>query len=208
MAGGIEWHVVEAGDLGAPVILFVHGVPESWYDWHRQMTALAADYHVIAFDLKGFGRSSHPDADAPVGSGVYSAARVAGEVALLMDALGLNKGVTLVSHDWGTLISDHLMSREASRFQAWARMSAPVNGDGQQTLELNPQFTQFQNFDFCTTVFARAEFIFQLYGYNGTLGINSSQLIPNEVVERINTEWRYDPLTPGTGASATPRMRF
>jgi hypothetical protein len=42
-AGGIDWHVVQAGNLDAPEILFIYGVPESWYDWHQQMIDLSRD---------------------------------------------------------------------------------------------------------------------------------------------------------------------
>jgi pimeloyl-ACP methyl ester carboxylesterase len=208
-AGDIEWHVVEAGDVAAPTILFLHGVPESWYDWHRQMIDLASDYHVIAFDLKGFGRSDHPNADEAVGSGFYSASRVATEVALLMDALGLNSAVTLVSHDWGTLIASYLVFEQDTRFSAWARMSAPLGGDGQEIVDLNTQFALFQDHNRCQTVFSREQFIFSLYGYDGELGLNSSQPIANEVVDRINEEWRFDERTPNTACkyySDTPEI--
>jgi pimeloyl-ACP methyl ester carboxylesterase len=208
-ADGIDWHVVEAGDLDAPTILFIHGVPESWYDWHQQMIDLSSDYHVIAFDLKGYGRSDHPNADASVGSGFYSASQVATEITPLMNALGLNEPVTLVSHDWGTLVSSYLVFQDPTRFNAWARMSAPLGGDGEKILELNTQFEQFQDFNFCRTVFSQPQFIFNLYGYDGELGLNSSQSIPNAIVDRVNEEWRFNGLTPNTACkyySDTPEI--
>jgi pimeloyl-ACP methyl ester carboxylesterase len=199
-AGGIDWHVVEAGNLDAPIIFFVHGVPESWYDWHQQMIDLAPDYHVIAIDLKGYGRSGHPNADDPVGSGAYSATQVASEIVVLMDAIGLTNNITLVSHDWGTLVSSYLVLQEDARFNAWARMSAPIGGDGQEIIDLNSQFTLFQDFEFCKMVFSNEPFIHQLYGYDGVLGLNTSQSIPNEIVDRVYEEWHFDELTTTTAA--------
>jgi len=51
----VRFHYVEAGS-GEPVV-FLHGLPDSWYQWHHQMAALAGEYRVIGFDLKGYGQS-------------------------------------------------------------------------------------------------------------------------------------------------------
>ena len=60
-AGGIRWHWAEMGD-GDPVVL-LHGIPESWMCWKHQMPALATQFRVLAFDLKGYGRSEKADGD-------------------------------------------------------------------------------------------------------------------------------------------------
>ena len=53
-------YVMEAGPADAPVVVLVHGLGESGSrDWHPILPALAARYHVITFDLPGFGRSTH-----------------------------------------------------------------------------------------------------------------------------------------------------
>ena len=52
-------HCVEAGD--GPLVLLVHGFPESWYSWRHQLPALAeAGYRAVAIDVRGYGRSSKP----------------------------------------------------------------------------------------------------------------------------------------------------
>ena len=57
---GGEVFVMEAGQPGAPVVVLVHGLGESGCrDWYPILPALAARYHVVAFDLPGFGRSTH-----------------------------------------------------------------------------------------------------------------------------------------------------
>ncbi len=44
-----------------PLVLLVHGFPESWYSWRRQLPALAAaGFRAAAIDVRGYGRSSHP----------------------------------------------------------------------------------------------------------------------------------------------------
>ena len=52
-------HLVEKGT--GPLVLLVHGFPESWYSWRHQLPALAAaGYRAVAIDVRGYGRSSKP----------------------------------------------------------------------------------------------------------------------------------------------------
>ena len=57
----ITWHYVEAGH-GEPIV-FLHGIPDSWYQWHHQMAALAKTHRCIAVDLKGYGQSDKSPGD-------------------------------------------------------------------------------------------------------------------------------------------------
>ena len=60
---GMSMHVLEAGVPGDPVVLLVHGFPELAYSWRNQIVPLAAaGYHVLAPDLRGFGRTTGWDA--------------------------------------------------------------------------------------------------------------------------------------------------
>ncbi len=57
---GIRIHLVEQGE--GPLVLLVHGFPESWYSWRQQLPALAAaGYRAVAIDVRGYGRSSRPE---------------------------------------------------------------------------------------------------------------------------------------------------
>lgn len=57
-------HLAELGT--GPLVLLVHGFPESWYSWRRQLTALAAaGYRAVAIDVRGYGRWSGPSAAGP-----------------------------------------------------------------------------------------------------------------------------------------------
>jgi pimeloyl-ACP methyl ester carboxylesterase len=54
---GTRIHAVEQGE--GPLVVLVHGFPESWYSWRHQIPALAnAGYRVVAIDQRGYGRSS------------------------------------------------------------------------------------------------------------------------------------------------------
>ena len=110
-AAGLTWHYVEAGE-GEPIV-FIYGLPESWYSWHHQLEDLAADYRVIAIDLKGYGQSDKSD-------GNYHPARVGREVLALMDVIGLRR-FNLVTHDWGSAVGDQLASEHPERILRYAR---------------------------------------------------------------------------------------
>jgi pimeloyl-ACP methyl ester carboxylesterase len=90
---GIKQHYVRAGS--GPAVLFLHGWPQTSYEWRRVMELLADDHTVIASDLRGFGFSSKP------ASG-YDALTIAADLAALIDHLGLT-AVSVIGHDWGAV---------------------------------------------------------------------------------------------------------
>jgi pimeloyl-ACP methyl ester carboxylesterase len=89
---GIQIHYVIGGH-GDPAVL-LHGWPETWYEWHHVMPALAKNYTVIIPDLRGLGDSSRP----LIG---YDGKTVAEDVHQLVTQLGFKK-IFLVGHDVGS----------------------------------------------------------------------------------------------------------
>ena len=89
----------EAGpEDGLPLIL-VHGWPEMAYSWKNQMGELAAaGYRVIAYDVRGFGRSS-----APKDVAHYGVANLVSDIEAILESRKIKKAV-LVGHDWGGII--------------------------------------------------------------------------------------------------------
>lgn len=114
---GVRWHWVEAG-AGETVVL-LHGVPETWHGWHRVLPGLAADYRVIALDLKGFGRSGAPAGD-------YSFCAVAAEVGALLQQLA-PQGYFLVGQDWGAFIGACLAGQQPDQVRGYVHVSAPID---------------------------------------------------------------------------------
>ncbi|GHJ43270.1 epoxide hydrolase [Catellatospora sp. TT07R-123] len=95
---GVNLHVAEQGT--GPLVLLLHGFPESWYSWRHQFGPLAAaGYRVVAPDQRGYARSDQPD-DVQA----YSLFHLAGDVIGLIDALGEQTAV-LVGHDWGAPVA-------------------------------------------------------------------------------------------------------
>ena len=94
---GARHHYVSKGE-GPPVVL-VHGLGGSAHVWYGVMENLALHHHVVAMDLRGFGRSDT--------GGSLSVAQWVSDVGALIDALGL-PAVTLVGHSLGTLVCQQL----------------------------------------------------------------------------------------------------
>jgi len=90
------------GPLDGPPILLVHGWPEIAYSWKQTAPALvAAGYRVIAYDLRGFGRSS-----APLDPVHYSMPQLVGDMESVLEAYGYDEAI-ICGHDWGGSIVWH-----------------------------------------------------------------------------------------------------
>ena len=89
---GIRMHVAEQGD--GPLVVLLHGFPESWYSWRHQLRALAdAGFHAVAPDQRGHGQT-----DRPAEATKYTQLHLVGDVVGLLDALGEEQAV-VVGHD-------------------------------------------------------------------------------------------------------------
>ena len=96
-ANGINLRIVEAGE--GPLVILVHGWPESWYSWRHQLPTLAAaGYRVVVPDMRGYGGSTIPEAIDD-----YNIKELTADIAGLISALGEESAV-LVGHDWGAPI--------------------------------------------------------------------------------------------------------
>ena len=97
---GIRLHIAEEGE--GPLVVLLHGFPESWHSWRHQFGPLAeAGFRVVAPDQRGYGRSDRPaDVDA------YSILHLVGDVVGLIHALGEQKAY-VVGHDWGAPVAWH-----------------------------------------------------------------------------------------------------
>jgi len=115
---GIQLHYVIGGH-GNPIVL-LHGWPETWYEWHKVMPALAKNYTVIAPDLRGLGDSSKP----PTG---YDGKTVAEDIHQLVGKLGF-KTIFLVGGDIGALIAYPYAAAHPTEVKRLAVWEAPIPG--------------------------------------------------------------------------------
>jgi len=93
-ANGIRFHLQTDGD--GPLVLLLHGFPQTSHAWHDLLPRLAAHgYRVVAPDLRGYGESSRPTRIRD-----YRTSKLGDDVAGLIAALG-EKKAHVIGHDWG-----------------------------------------------------------------------------------------------------------
>jgi pimeloyl-ACP methyl ester carboxylesterase len=117
---GIRLHVVQAGPKsGIPVVL-LHGFPEFWYGWRKQIPALAkAGCRVIVPDQRGYNLS-----DKPKGIKSYRIDELVKDILGLIDVLEYQK-VNLVGHDWGAVVAWMLAYQHSERLQHLGILNVP-----------------------------------------------------------------------------------
>jgi pimeloyl-ACP methyl ester carboxylesterase len=115
---GIELNIAEAGE--GPLVLLLHGFPESWYSWRHQFAPLAAaDYHVVAPDMRGYGKSDKPEAIE-----AYNQVEVVRDIVGLVSALGEETAV-VIGHDWGAPTAWAAALNYPQVFRAVGALSVP-----------------------------------------------------------------------------------
>ena len=112
-------HYVEAGEPENPLVVLLHGFPEFWYAWRHQIEALAAEFHVVAPDLRGYNRS-----EKPPGVDSYRLDRLTGDVTDLIDHFGAERA-SVVGHDWGGVVAWEFGHRHPERLERLAVLNAP-----------------------------------------------------------------------------------
>ena len=98
---GVKIHCVSQGS--GPTLVMLHGFPDFWYTWRKQIPALAEHFQVIAIDLRGFNQS-----DQPEGVENYALPKLVGDVKAVVEHFGKDKpekNAVIVGHDWGGMIA-------------------------------------------------------------------------------------------------------
>src|SRR5579884_1506736 len=115
---GIRMHLAEAGE--GPLVLLLHGLPETWYSWRHQLRALAeAGYHAVAPDQRGYGQT-----DRPAEVERYTQLHLVGDVIGLLDALSEARAV-VVGHDWGAPVAWNTALFRPDRVRGVVGLSVP-----------------------------------------------------------------------------------
>ena len=116
-------HLVEQGS--GPLVLLLHGFPESWYSWRHQLPALAASGHrAVALDVRGYGRSSKPGDVA-----AYRMLELVEDNLAVVEALG-ERSAVIVGHDWGATIAATSALLRPDVFRAVGLLSVPYTPPG------------------------------------------------------------------------------
>lgn len=116
----VSLHIVEAGPADGRPIVLLHGFPEAWFGWHKQITALAGrGYRVIAPDQRGYNLSQKP-----LGVERYALPRLADDVRDMFDLLALKRAV-VAGHDWGGAVAWWFALQYPARVQHLVPLDAP-----------------------------------------------------------------------------------
>ena len=127
---GLRVHVLEAGYEGGrrPGLLLLHGFPELAYSWRNVMVPLAeAGYHVIAPDLRGYGRTTGWDDDYDGDLASFRRLNVVRDALGLVSAFGY-RSLPVIGHDFGSPVAAWCAVVRPDVFTSVALMSAPFGG--------------------------------------------------------------------------------
>jgi pimeloyl-ACP methyl ester carboxylesterase len=118
--GAIQLHVIAAGPPDGPVAILLHGFPEFWYCWHKQIEPLAAaGFRVIVPDQRGYNTSSKPRGALP-----YALPELTSDVLAVADQLG-QESIFLAGHDWGAAVAWSVALRHPQRIAKLAILNVP-----------------------------------------------------------------------------------
>jgi pimeloyl-ACP methyl ester carboxylesterase len=127
-----ELRMVDAGEVRlrvavegtGPLVLMVHGFPESWYSWRHQLGPIAeAGFTAAAIDVRGYGGSDKPPAVAD-----YAMQHMVADVAGAIETLSPGEPAAIVGHDWGAPIVWNSALTRPDRVRAVAALSVPYGG--------------------------------------------------------------------------------
>ncbi|MEU6657516.1 alpha/beta hydrolase [Streptomyces sp. NPDC046821] len=139
-AGSLRLHYVIGGH--GPTLVLIHGYPQTWYEWHRIMPALAEHYTVIAPDLPGAGKS-----DAPAAG--YDKKTMAEDIHALLVGLRRDHDVRIVGHDIGTMVAYSYAAAHPADVTKLVLSEAPIPDPGiYQFPALTPNGPGVWNFGF------------------------------------------------------------
>jgi epoxide hydrolase 4 len=130
---GIALHVVFAGPASGTSLVFLHGFPEFWFAWRRQIDHfVSSGYRVILPDQRGYNLS-----EKPAGIPSYSIDVLAKDVVGVLDNVAASK-TFVVGHDWGAAVAWYLAARYSDRVQRTAMLSVPHPRVFLKNLTMNP----------------------------------------------------------------------
>lgn len=117
---GVKLNIAEQGE--GQLVLLLHGFPESWYSWRHQFAPLAAaGYHVVAPDMRGYGKSDKPEAIE-----AYNQVEITNDIIGLIPALGYETAV-VIGHDWGAPTAWSCALHHPAQVSAVGALSVPFS---------------------------------------------------------------------------------
>lgn len=119
---GVRLAVQTSGDTASPTVVAVHGYPDDHTVWGGVVADLAADHHVVSYDVRGAGGSG-----APRDRSGYHLDRLTDDLVAVLDDVAPGRKVHLLAHDWGAIQTWHSVTdpRLAGRVASYTSISGP-----------------------------------------------------------------------------------
>jgi len=130
-SGDVKIHYVTRG--AGPLVVMIHGFPDYWFTWRKQMPALAESFQVVAIDQRGYNKS-----DQPVGVENYTMEKLVGDVAAVIRHFGREKAV-IVGHDWGGMVAWSFAMAHPGMTERLVILNLPHPNGLQRELATNPE---------------------------------------------------------------------
>jgi len=132
--GAVTLHAVAAGPKDGPVVVLLHGFPEFWYSWHKQIEPLAdAGFRVVVPDQRGYNLSSKP-----FGVAYYALSELVSDIVAIADQLGQAK-IFLAGHDWGAAVAWSTALLHPQRIAKLAVLNVPHPSVMRKFLSTHPR---------------------------------------------------------------------
>jgi pimeloyl-ACP methyl ester carboxylesterase len=135
---GATLHILEAGFQSPkrPCVVLLHGFPELAYSWRNQLLPLAhAGFHIVAPDLRGYGRSTPVPVAFQDDLAPYSILNRVGDVLGLIRAIGYDKAAAVIGHDWGGPTAQWCARLRPDVFRSVVSLSTPFLGTASLPLD-------------------------------------------------------------------------
>jgi len=130
-SNGVKIHYASLGS--GPLVVMIHGFPDYWYTWRRQMEGLADKFQVVAIDQRGYNLS-----DKPKGVDNYSIQLLVSDVAAVIKQVGRDRAI-IVGHDWGGIVAWTLAMMRPDLVEKLVILNLPHPRGLNRELATNPQ---------------------------------------------------------------------
>jgi pimeloyl-ACP methyl ester carboxylesterase len=181
-------HAAAAGPQDGPLVVLLHGFPEFWYGWRRQIAPLAsAGFRVIVPDQRGYNLSSKP-----TGVGAYSLTELVSDVIAIADQLGQEK-IFLAGHDWGAAVAWSTALLYPQRIAKLVVLNVPHPSVMRKFLNTHPRQLLRSWYMFCFQLPWLPEKLFSAFNYRfGTRALLRSSrpsTFSDEDLAQYRTAW-------------------
>ena len=177
-------NAVSAGPEDGPALILLHGFPEFWYGWRKQIAPLAeAGFRVIVPDQRGYNLSTKPPAVRD-----YRLRELTADVIAIADTIGREK-ILLAGHDWGAGVAWNTAVRHPGRIEKLAILNAPHPAVMMRFLRINPRQMLRSWYMLFFQIPMLPEFLFSKDGARSLLRSSRKGAFSPEDLDRYREAW-------------------